>query len=102
MTCARGAVLGLLLGVLGVAQAQEPTPTDGDTIPPWALDLARALGLPAALTVAGWRAGRTAERLQVTGLPVVVRLHAEDRELLTRVARASATARAARKNDGGT
>lgn len=82
--CLTWALGGLLLGLAVVARGQDPTdvavladPTSMALL----IDLLSGGGLPAVLALLGWAAHRWG------GLPVVLRLHDDDRRLLRRLGR---------------
>lgn len=82
--CTLGAVAGVVLGVAGVAYAQDPTPvaaavTSSDM--GIVLELLRTGGLPAVLGVLGWLFGRG-------GVPVKLTFEADDRKAIDRLSTA--------------
>jgi hypothetical protein len=84
--CATGAVVGVVLGIAGVAYAQEPAQTAATVAASASdvglmLELLRSGGLPAVLGVLGWLFGRG-------GLPVKLTLDTDDRKAVDRLSSA--------------
>lgn len=79
--CLTWALGGLLLGLAVVAHGQDPTDVAVLADPgslSLLVDLVSGGGLPAILALLGWAVGRWG------GVPVVLRLHDDDRRLLRR------------------
>ena len=82
--CTAGAVAGVVLGVAGVAYAQDPTPVAAAVASSdmgIVLELLRTGGLPAVLGVLGWLFGRG-------GVPVKLTFEADDRKAIDRLSTA--------------
>ena len=91
--CVAGGVAGVVLGVAGVAYAQDPAHTAAAVATSAdmgiVLELLRTGGLPAVLGVLGWLFGRG-------GVPVKLTFEADDRKAIDRLTTALESAAVSR------